>query len=173
MRAIKTLLVAEFGEAVASAIDVNSVDGFQGREKEVMLLSCVRSDYGREYPLGIGFVRDERRVNVMLTRARHSVFVLGHGDTFKQDEMWAALFENAKERDCLIEAPTPVAVWFESACKKPALAPAAGGGDKDAPAIKLEEPIRLEAPGSSHNEPGSAQAGKQGSPTAKRRRAAR
>lgn len=81
----------------AAALDVNSVDGFQGREKDVVLLSTVRS--GRHG--AIGFVADERRANVALTRARSSVVVLCNAHALCKDPVWGALLEHASQRDGL------------------------------------------------------------------------
>ena len=77
VRAIRRLLADVFGAQAAGKVEVNSVDGFQGREKDVIILSSVRSDRNRSKQ-GIGFLRDARRINVSITRARTSVFVLGH-----------------------------------------------------------------------------------------------
>ena len=77
VRAIRRLLADVFGAQAAGKVEVNSVDGFQGREKDVIILSSVRSDRNRSKQ-GIGFLRDARGINVSITRARTSVFVLGH-----------------------------------------------------------------------------------------------
>ena len=52
---------------------VNTVDGFQGSERDVIIISCVRSDQGQ----GIGFLQDKHRLNVALTRAKHCLIVIG------------------------------------------------------------------------------------------------
>jgi hypothetical protein len=58
-------------------IEVSSVDGFQGREKEIILFSCVRSNTSGT----LGFLADARRVNVAFTRARRGLIVFGHPPT--------------------------------------------------------------------------------------------
>ncbi|GFR51045.1 hypothetical protein Agub_g13209, partial [Astrephomene gubernaculifera] len=69
------------GEEAARLVDINTIDGFQGREKDICIFSAVRSPVapkkGGRRP-GIGFVADERRVNVGLTRARCSLIVIGN-----------------------------------------------------------------------------------------------
>ncbi|CAI5731720.1 unnamed protein product [Peronospora destructor] len=80
------------------SIEVNTVDGFQGREKDVIVFSCVRSSrHG-----GIGFLRDIRRLNVAITRARFCLYIIGDVSTLVRDETWAALIKSARDRKLII-----------------------------------------------------------------------
>nr|XP_024365688.1 uncharacterized protein LOC112277499 isoform X3 [Physcomitrium patens] len=81
----------------STACEVNTVDGFQGREKDVIVLSCVRAMADR----GLGFVSDERRMNVALTRAKYSLIVVGHAETLqKWSPTWGSLIDDAQQRGC-------------------------------------------------------------------------
>jgi regulator of nonsense transcripts 1 len=87
--------------SVYEAIEVNSVDAFQGREKEIMLVSCVRSSESQ----GIGFLSDPRRLNVALTRARVGLVLLGNPRVLSKNPLWAALLLHFKEHETLVEGP--------------------------------------------------------------------
>jgi len=70
-------------------LEIDSVDGFQGREKEVVVLSLVRSNLEGE----IGFLADVRRMNVALTRARRKLLVIGDSATLSVLPFYQRLFE--------------------------------------------------------------------------------
>jgi predicted DNA helicase len=69
--------------------EVDTVDGFQGREKEAVVISLVRSNSQNE----IGFLADRRRMNVALTRARRKLIVIGDSSTLGIDEFYREFFE--------------------------------------------------------------------------------
>ena len=83
------------------SIEVASVDAFQGREKDYILVSCVRSSESQ----GIGFLSDPRRLNVALTRSRLGLILLGNPRVLSKNALWAALLLHFKENDTLVEGP--------------------------------------------------------------------
>lgn len=79
----------EFFKPYRRLISVNTVDGFQGQERDVILISLVRSnDEGQ-----IGFLKDLRRMNVAMTRARMKLIILGNKDTMTKHPFYKKLWE--------------------------------------------------------------------------------
>ncbi|KAH3687200.1 hypothetical protein WICPIJ_001795, partial [Wickerhamomyces pijperi] len=100
-RVLQSKFVKVFGQNIKQEITFNTVDGFQGQEKEIIIMSCVRADASKS---SVGFLRDFRRMNVAFTRPKCSLWVLGHHDSLVKDSLWYDLITNAKERGCLVEA---------------------------------------------------------------------
>ena len=85
----------QYGEGITDEIEFNTTDAFQGRECEIIIFSCVRAS-----PTGgIGFMTDIRRMNVGLTRAKSSLWILGDSRALVQGEFWAKLIEDSKQRN--------------------------------------------------------------------------
>ncbi|MBQ9649548.1 MAG: AAA family ATPase [Prevotella sp.] len=79
----------EFFKPYRSLISVNTVDGFQGQERDIILISLVRSnDEGQ-----IGFLRDLRRMNVAITRARMKLIILGDASTMTRHPFYKRLYD--------------------------------------------------------------------------------
>lgn len=88
---------SKFGSGIMDEIDFNTVDGFQGQEKEIIIMSCVRaSDTG-----SVGFLSDVRRMNVALTRARTTLWILGNKNSLRRDKVWSRLILDAEQRNCM------------------------------------------------------------------------
>lgn len=113
-----------FGSSVSAKMEFNTVDGFQGREVDILVLSTVRaaaetcSESPRSNSGNIGFVADVRRMNVSLTRAKLSLWILGNARTLKTNENWAALVRDVKERNLVISVKKPYNSIFKSALEK-------------------------------------------------------
>lgn len=112
----------------AANIEFGTVDGFQGREADVVVFSCVRAQPGAAAsaaaalaghggsgaggaggPGGprIGFLQDVRRMNVGLTRGRRAVWVVCHADTLSASPVWLPLLRDARARGVLLTARRP------------------------------------------------------------------
>ncbi|CAF4773373.1 unnamed protein product [Rotaria sp. Silwood1] len=86
-------------------IEIGTVDAFQGRQKDVIILSCVRATQITDATttVGIGFVANRQRLNVSLTRAKYAMYILGHMNSLNINEDWQKLYSNAIERKTVIQ----------------------------------------------------------------------
>ena len=77
------------------SVRVGTVDGFQGQEADIVVISCTRTKQ-------LGFLEDERRLNVALTRARECLLIVGSAEFMRQKSgPWKELVDDAAQRDCL------------------------------------------------------------------------
>jgi len=87
-------------------VETNSVDGFQGREKDIIIFSAVRSNCSG----AVGFLHDWRRINVMLTRAKRGLIIIGNRETLKTDFFWKSWLKWASTHGC-IQGETASGTW--------------------------------------------------------------
>lgn len=85
----KELRKREFFRPYRHLLTVNTVDGFQGQERDIILISLVRNNDGGD----IGFLRDLRRMNVAITRARMKLIILGSSETMTSHPFYKKLYE--------------------------------------------------------------------------------
>ncbi|XP_038601965.1 probable helicase senataxin [Tachyglossus aculeatus] len=78
--------------------EVDTVDGFQGRQKDCIIVTCVRANSTQD----IGFLSSVQRLNVTITRAKYSLFILGHLKTLMENKDWSQLIQDAQRRGAII-----------------------------------------------------------------------
>jgi superfamily I DNA and/or RNA helicase len=88
----RLLMKREFFKPFRRQISINTVDGFQGQERDIILISMVRSNEEGQ----IGFLRDLRRMNVAITRARMKVIILGDAPTLTRHPFYRQLWQYIK-----------------------------------------------------------------------------
>ncbi|KAI9169121.1 hypothetical protein LWI28_007298 [Acer negundo] len=99
--AIQQKLGRKYENRDGFSVRVKSVDGFQGSEEDIIIISTVRSNSSGS----IGFLSKLQRVNVALTRARHCLWILGNERTLtRSNSVWGTLVRNAKYRRCFFNA---------------------------------------------------------------------
>ncbi|KAL4805801.1 SEN1 N terminal-domain-containing protein [Aspergillus unguis] len=102
LKELKNHFANAYGNSIFNKIDFNTTDAFQGRESEIIIFSCVRASNR-----GIGFLSDIRRMNVGLTRAKSSLWVLGNSQSLIQGEFWKGLITDARQRNVYTEGDIP------------------------------------------------------------------
>lgn len=95
LRELKERFSYKYGSTITEAVEFNTTDAFQGRESEIIIFSCVRASPAG----GVGFLKDIRRMNVGLTRAKSSLWVLGNSQSLVRGEYWQKLITDAQRRD--------------------------------------------------------------------------
>ncbi|XP_051194022.1 uncharacterized protein [Lolium perenne] len=83
------------------SVTVKSIDGFQGGEEDIIIISTVRSNKDGK----VGFLSDAGRINVALTRAKYCLWILGNGTTLlASNSIWAELVKDSIKRECYFDA---------------------------------------------------------------------
>ncbi|XP_010585851.2 probable helicase senataxin isoform X1 [Loxodonta africana] len=80
--------------------EVDTVDAFQGRQKDCVIVTCVRANASQG---SIGFLASLQRLNVTITRAKYSLFILGHLRTLMENPHWNHLIQDAQKRGAIIK----------------------------------------------------------------------
>uniref|UniRef100_A0A914QAG4 DNA2/NAM7 helicase-like C-terminal domain-containing protein n=1 Tax=Panagrolaimus davidi TaxID=227884 RepID=A0A914QAG4_9BILA len=82
-------------------MEIANVDAFQGREKDIIIMTAVRSNEAG----GIGFLNDPRRLNVALTRAKYGLIIIGNAKVLSRQPLWHQMLVMCKENGYLVEGP--------------------------------------------------------------------
>ncbi|EEE51324.1 hypothetical protein OsJ_32291 [Oryza sativa Japonica Group] len=99
--ALQERLGKQFKNHEFLSVTVKSIDGFQGGEEDIILISTVRSNKNGK----VGFLSDAGRINVALTRAKYCLWILGNGATLlASNSIWAELVHDSKRRGCFFNA---------------------------------------------------------------------
>ncbi|CAG8450170.1 2652_t:CDS:2 [Funneliformis caledonium] len=93
-------ILREFTRDTVIELEIDTLDTFQGREKDIIILSCFCPCKENN----IGFLNDSKGLNVALTRAKCSLWIFGSSNTLVHNDSWKSLIEDAKNRGCYTEA---------------------------------------------------------------------
>jgi senataxin len=97
----QVLLIRKLLPASSPMVEIDSVDAFQGREKDLIIFSCVRSS-----GTSVGFLADYRRLNVAITRARLAVWLVGNASFLRchGGPVWRSLVDSCEASQCIIDS---------------------------------------------------------------------
>uniref|UniRef100_A0A8C3ST80 Senataxin n=1 Tax=Chelydra serpentina TaxID=8475 RepID=A0A8C3ST80_CHESE len=96
----KKIIQQELDREFGRTGEVDTVDGFQGRQKDCIIVTCVRANSTQG---SIGFLASLQRLNVTITRARYSLFILGRLTTLMENKDWNKLIQDAQRRGAIIK----------------------------------------------------------------------
>ncbi|RYP53611.1 hypothetical protein DL768_001475 [Monosporascus sp. mg162] len=91
-----------FEDRRSGGIRLSTVDNFQGEEAKIVIISLVRSNLQRK----VGFLSTENRVNVLLSRAQHGMYIIGNAETYANVPIWVNVRHQLEEMDAFGEAFT-------------------------------------------------------------------
>jgi senataxin len=105
-------------------IPIDTVEGYQGREREFIIFSCVRAPNPQKRTKSVGFLADVRRMNVALTRPRSTLLIVGNSKSLRINPDWRALVQHSIESKCCIHFNYMFCYYFvvsliENRCKGP------------------------------------------------------
>ncbi|XP_068399429.1 5'-3' DNA helicase ZGRF1 isoform X2 [Eschrichtius robustus] len=86
------LSAVDFDHPDMKAVQVSTVDAFQGAEKEIIILSCVRTRQ-------VGFIDSEKRMNVALTRGRRHLLIVGNLACLRKNRLWGRVIQHCEGRE--------------------------------------------------------------------------
>ncbi|KAM8764493.1 5'-3' DNA helicase ZGRF1-like [Rhynchonycteris naso] len=92
------------------AVQVSTVDAFQGAEKEVIILSCVRTRQ-------VGFIDSEKRMNVALTRGRRHLLIVGNLACLRKNRLWGRVIQHCEGRDSGLQHASQCEPWLHHLLK--------------------------------------------------------
>ncbi|KAK1684946.1 hypothetical protein QYE76_045794 [Lolium multiflorum] len=101
VRAIHEKIGKSYNMHDGFSVKVKSVDGFQGAEEDIIIISTVRSNKAGS----VGFLTNMQRTNVALTRAKHCLWIVGNGMTLSNSKsVWQKIVKDAQDRGCYFDA---------------------------------------------------------------------
>ena len=86
--------------SLANAVRMATVDNFQGEEAKIIIVSLVRSNKAKR----VGFLNTSNRINVLLSRARHGMYIIGDSSCYEHNDMWATVIQMFRDNNNLANA---------------------------------------------------------------------
>ena len=96
-RAQRDIIEQKFAKKF-KGLEIGTVDAFQGREKKIIIMSCVRSKTRH-----VGFLRNEKRLNVALTRAKALLIIIGNASTLQMCPIWNKFIKFCNENKAVVK----------------------------------------------------------------------
>lgn len=91
--------------SIQDTIEVNTVDAFQGSEKDIIIFNCVRSNSETLMEKSLGFLLDDRRLNVAITRPKYFLMIVGNASTLSKSVVWDNLIGYCQSQGQVIRVP--------------------------------------------------------------------